>query len=80
MVALESAAAEGNYHETWLLPNGQTFRVTGKPHPNGAVAFLMEDISDETSLTRKFSSQIDTSAAVIDNLTGLYLCFLPLGR
>ncbi|MDC1229331.1 PAS-domain containing protein [Octadecabacter sp.] len=64
MVALEAAAAEGNYHETWLLPNGQTFRVTGKPHPNGAIAFLMEDISDEISLTRKFRSQIDTSAAV----------------
>lgn len=79
MVALESAAAEGNYHETWLLPNGQTFRVTGKPHPNGAVAFLMEDISDEISLTRKFRSQIDTSAAVIDNLTAAVSVFSSSG-
>lgn len=79
MVALESAAAEGNYHETWLLPNGQTFRVTGKPHPNGAIAFLMEDISDEISLTRKFRSQIDTSAAVIDNLTAAVFVFSSSG-
>ena len=79
MVALESAAAEGNYHETWLLPNGQTFRVTGKPHPNGAIAFLMEDISDEISLTRKFRSQIDTSAAVIDNLTAAVSVFSSSG-
>ena len=79
MVALESAAAEGNYHETWLLPNGQTFRVTGKPHPNDAIAFLMEDISDEISLTRKFRSQIDTSAAVIDNLTAAVSVFSSSG-
>jgi PAS domain-containing protein len=69
VAALESAAAQGNYHEMWPLPNGQTFRVTGKPHPNGAIAVLMEDISDEVSLTRKFRSQIDTTTAVIENLT-----------
>jgi PAS domain-containing protein len=79
MVALESAAAEGNYHETWLLSNGQTFRVTGKPHPNGAIAFLMEDISDEISLTRKFRAQIDTSAAVIDNLSAAVSVFSSSG-
>ena len=69
VAALESAAAQGNYHEVWPLPNGQTFRVTGKPHPNGVIAVLMEDISDEVSLTRKFRSQIDTTTAVIENLT-----------
>jgi len=79
MVALESAAAEGNYHETWLLPNGQTFRVTGKPHPNGAIAFLMEDISDEISLTRKFRSQIETSSAVLDNLDAAVSVFSSSG-
>lgn len=79
MVALESAAAEGNYHESWSLPTGQTFRVTGKPHPNGAIAFLLEDISDEISLTRKFRSQIDISAAVIDNLTSAVAVFSSAG-
>ncbi|AGI70165.1 PAS domain-containing protein [Octadecabacter antarcticus 307] len=79
MVALESAATEGNYHETWPLPNGQTFRVTGKPHPNGAIAFLFEDISDEISLTRKFRSQIDISAAVIDNLASAVAVFSSSG-
>lgn len=78
-VAVESAAVEGNYHEIWSLPNGQTLRVTGKPHPNGAVAFLMEDISDEISLTRKFRSQIDTSNAIIDNLTTAVVVFSSAG-
>jgi PAS domain-containing protein len=79
MVALESAATEGSYHETWPLPNGQTFRVTGKPHPNGAIAFLLEDISDEVSLTRRFRSQIDIGAAVIDNLTSAVAVFSSAG-
>lgn len=79
MVALESAAAEGRYHETWPLPNGQTFRVTGRPHPNGAIAMLMEDISDEISLTRKFRSQINTTTAVIDNLSASIAVFSSSG-
>ena len=76
---LESAAEEGSYHETWPLPNGQTFRVTGKPHPDGAIAFLIEDISDEISLTRKFRSQIDVSAAVLDNLPAAVAVFSSSG-
>ena len=79
MVALETAATEGNYHETWSLSNGQTFRVTGRPHPNGAIAFLMEDISDEISLTRRFRSQIDASNAIIDNLSSAVSVFSSSG-
>ena len=79
IAALESAAARGSYQETWSIPNGQTFRVTGKPHPNGAIAFLLEDISDEVSLTRKFRSQIDIGNAVIDNLEAAVCVFSPSG-
>jgi PAS domain-containing protein len=79
MVALESAAVEGNYFEAWPLSNGQTFRITGKPHPNGAIAFLIEDISDEISLTRKFRSQIDTAHAIIDNLAAAVAVFSSTG-
>ncbi|PVA07640.1 PAS-domain containing protein [Thalassorhabdomicrobium marinisediminis] len=79
VVALETAAAAGSYHETWTLPNGQTFRVTGKPHPNGAIAMLIEDISDDVSLTRKFRSQIDTTRAVIDNVPGSIAVFSASG-
>ncbi|MEL6960147.1 MAG: PAS-domain containing protein, partial [Pseudomonadota bacterium] len=78
-LALETAAEEGNYHETWPLPNGQTFRVTGKPHPNGAVAFLFEDISDDISLTRRFRSQIDTGNAIIDNMEAAIAVFSNTG-
>ncbi|WP_165611859.1 PAS-domain containing protein [Cognatiyoonia koreensis] len=66
--ALETAAQQGTYVENWDMPDGQTYRVTGKPHPGGALAFLFEDITAEISLTRRFRSEIETSQAVIDSM------------
>ena len=68
LLELESAAAEGTYAETWALPSGQTYRVTGRPHPDGAVAFLFENISAEISLTRQFRAELEMGQAVIDSL------------
>ncbi len=65
---LEVAAVNGTYEETWALANGQTFRVTGRPHPDGAVAFLFEDISAEISLTRRFRAELRNGQAVLDTL------------
>ena len=53
---MERAAKDGTYSENWNLPDGQTFRVTGRPHLDGAIALLFEDISAEISLTRRFRS------------------------
>lgn len=66
IVELEAAAADGSYAETWALPNGQTYRVTGRPHPDGAVAFLFEDISAEISLTRRFRSELEIGQSAVD--------------
>ncbi|RPE64738.1 PAS domain-containing protein [Pacificibacter maritimus] len=66
--ALESAASIGTYEEIWSLHGGVTYRVTGRPHPDGAIAFLFENISAEMSLTRRFRSEIETSQAVFDSL------------
>jgi PAS domain-containing protein len=68
MAALEAAAVRGTYCETWSLPSGQTYRVTGKPHPDGAIAFLFEDISTEILLTRSFRSELEAAQSVIDSL------------
>ncbi len=65
---LESAAIEGQYEETWPLPNGQTYRVTGRPHPDGALAFIFEDISAEISLARRYRTEIETGQAVLDSM------------
>lgn len=65
---LESAATNGTYGEIWSLHGGMTYRVTGRPHPDGAIAFLFEDISAEMSLTRRFRAEIETGQAVFDSL------------
>lgn len=65
---LEAAATSGTHIETWSLPTGQTYRVTGRPHPDGAVAFLFEDISAEVSATRRFRTEMELGQSVLDTL------------
>ncbi len=77
--ALEQAAKDGSYTEVWNLPDGQTYRVTGRPHPDGAFAFLFEDISAEVSLTRRFRSDIETGQAVLDTLPDAIAVFSSSG-
>ncbi len=79
ITALVDAAREGTYCETWTLAGGQTYRVTGRPHPNGAIAFLFEDISAEVSLTRAFRAEIGTAQAVLDTLDAAIAVFSPSG-
>ncbi|MGR3661099.1 MAG: PAS-domain containing protein [Paracoccaceae bacterium] len=76
---LETAAEDGTYEETWSLATGQTYRVTGNPHPDGALAFLIEDISAEISLTRRFRRELETSQAVIDSIDEAIAVFSPGG-
>ncbi|MBE3640314.1 PAS-domain containing protein, partial [Mangrovicoccus algicola] len=76
---LEAAAEDGRYKETWTLPTGQTFRVTGQPHPDGAVAFLFEDISSEVSLKRRFRAEIDLGQSVFNTLEQAIAVFDPDG-
>lgn len=79
VAALEAQATRGTYCETWSLPGGQTYRVTGRPHPDGAVAFLFEDISAEISLTRHFRAKIETARAVLDTLPEAIAVFSASG-
>lgn len=66
MVELEAAAEAGLYQDTWTLPSGKTYRVTGRPHPNGALAFLFEDISTEISRTRRYHADLEQVRAVVE--------------
>lgn len=77
--ALESAAAAGTYCENWYLPAGQTLRVTGRPHPDGAIAFTFEDITAEVSLTRNFRSKLETSQNVIEAMDEAIAVFSAAG-
>ncbi len=76
---LEAAAADGTYSETWSLADGRTFRVTGRPHPGGALAFIIEDITAEISMTRRFRSELELGQAVIDSMDVAFIVFSPTG-
>src|SRR6056297_1228804 len=63
-----SAARGGLYQDCWSLVSGQTYRITGRPHPNGAVAFLFEDITPEVSEARHHRTEMDLRQAAFDHL------------
>jgi len=65
---LLKAAVDGHYQETWSLPSGSVYSVSGRPHPDGAVAFLFEDITAEITLTRRFRSELELGQSMMDRL------------
>jgi hypothetical protein len=80
MMEMERAAASGLYEETWSLPGGQTYRVIGRPHPNGALALMIEDISGEMLRTRRFRADLELSQSVIDEVDEAIAVFSPAGH
>ena len=66
LTKLEEEASMGLFEETWSLPGGQTYRVIGRPHPNGALAFMFEDISSEMMRTRLYRADLELGQSVID--------------
>lgn len=80
LMEMERAAASGLYEETWSLPGGQTYRVIGRPHPNGALALMIEDISGEMLRTRRFRADLELSQSVIDAVDEAIAVFSPAGQ
>jgi len=68
LAVLVAAAAEGTFSEVWNLPNGQIYRISGRPHPDGALAFLFEDITAEVSVTRKYRSELEFYYSLLDQM------------
>lgn len=73
------AATDDRYCETWTLPSGVTYRVIGRPHPDGAIALLFEDISAEVSLTRRFRAELELSQSILDAIEQPMAVFSPGG-
>ncbi|WP_417242166.1 PAS-domain containing protein [Celeribacter sp.] len=78
--ALESQAADGTFEEIWTLASQTTYRVKGRPLPDGAIAYFFEDISSEVSLSRRFRSEIETGQSVLDSLDEALAVFANDGR
>lgn len=77
---LEQGAKDGTFQELWTLPGGQSFRVIGRPHPDGALAFMFEDITAEISLSRKFRAELDLYQSALDDLPEAMAVFSAEGR
>lgn len=80
LVEMEKAASSGLYEETWSLPSGQTYRVLGRPHPNGALALIIEDISSEMLRTRRYKADLELGQAVLDDLAQAVAVFSAEGQ
>ncbi len=80
MTEMERAASSGLYEETWSLPGGQTYRVIGRPHPNGAVALMIEDISGEMLRTRRYHADLELSQAAMDEVEEAFAVFSSAGH
>jgi len=80
IVEMERAAASGLFQENWPLPDGQTFRVTGRPHPNGGLALMIEDISGEMQRSRRYRSDLEISQSVLDQMAEAVVVFSQSGQ
>ncbi len=75
ITAMIAAATDGQYNETWTLEDGRTYTVQGRPHPDGAIAFLIEDISAEVTLTRNFKTEVEQYEALLNTVEDAMVVF-----
>jgi PAS domain-containing protein len=80
IMRVEEQASSGHFEETWSLPGGQTYRVIGRPHPNGALAFMFEDISTEMTRTRRYRADLELGQSVIDAVDDAVAVFSQAGQ
>jgi PAS domain-containing protein len=80
MVNLEASALRGDYDEPWHLPNGKTFRVIGRPYPNGALALMVHDITDQMTRDQLFRAEFDVLRSAINVVDDAVVVFSTSGQ
>jgi len=80
IVELEKSAKAGVFEETWTLPSGQVYRVIGRPHPQGAIAFFIDDITSEITRTRYVRQQMKLREDIFDAIPDAIAAFDNTGR
>ncbi len=68
LLDIEKDVETSEFEETWHLPKGQTYRVSASPHPDGAMAFLIEDITSEVHMSRNIRAELETCRSALDGL------------
>lgn len=80
IAALEGAAASGQFEETWALASGLTYRILGRPQPEGALALFFQDISDEITRARRMRADLEIGQSVIDTTDEAIAVFSSAGQ
>ena len=80
LMEAERGGEPREFEETWSLPSGQTFRVSVRPHPDGALAFMLEDISSEVCLSRNFRAELENGQAALNLLDAAIAVFAANGQ
>ncbi len=68
-----------DHQDIWRLPGDVTIRVLARPHPQGALAFLFEDISETMSLEERYRTEAQMRRATMDRLEEGLAVFGPDG-
>jgi PAS domain-containing protein len=72
--------ASGNgYQDTWSLEDGRTFRVQARPHPDGATALMIDDITTEVLTTRSFRRELEMNQSLLDLMEDAIVVFSRSG-
>ena len=77
---MERAAASGQFEDTWALPGGQTYRITGRRHPDGGLALMIDDISTEIIRSRRYRADLELCQRVVDTMDEAIAVFAATGQ
>lgn len=80
LASMESARLTGQYEEDWNLPGGQTYRVIGRPQPDGSLVLMIDDISTEVTRVQRYRADLELGQAVINAVEDAIAVFTPAGQ
>lgn len=77
---MERAAASGQFEDTWALPGGQTYRISGRRHLDGGLALMIDDISTEIIRSRRYRADLELCQRVVDTMDEGVAVFAATGQ
>ncbi len=80
LLDVEAVTNGTGFEEIWALPDGRSFRVGATPHPDGALAFLIEDVTSDIRLRRSYRAELDAGRAALDLVEDAVAVFSPGGE
>lgn len=69
-----------DYEELWHLADGSKLQVLARPHPNGGLSFIFDDVTERMRLEQRYRHSIDLRRATLDGLAEGVAIFGANGR